>query len=85
MVEVKPNEGDLRVWWVPNPPREPFYYPVKTVDEAKKVIDVLAQYDLYLGELIVANGSGLEVYDGEDWTEWDNEDGDDIGEVIDND
>ena len=90
----KPVEGDLRVWWIPQVPMEPFYYPVKNTDEAVLVLKSFAQYDLFQCEHNVkpdySNVGGLEIYDldtnGEGeagWIEWCNDDGDDIDEVID--
>ena len=49
-----------RVWWISKPPREGFYYEVKNLEEAKKVVDVLAKYDLYLGDLIDCNVCGVQ-------------------------
>lgn len=51
----------LRIWWISNPPREPFTQEVASVDEAKTMLSLLAGYDLYLGELIEANASGLNI------------------------
>ena len=75
MSEVK--EGDLRVWWIPQVPGKGFYVSVKDVDDAKKILDTLAKYDLFQFASNVkpdySNAGGLEVYemykDGE-WSEW---------------
>ena len=39
----------LRVWWIPQAgaTEEAFYVPVETVEEGKKVMDMLAAYDAY--------------------------------------
>lgn len=39
----------LRVWWIPQAGaiEEAFYVPVETVEEGKKVMDMLAAYDAY--------------------------------------
>jgi hypothetical protein len=39
----------LRVWWIPQAgaTEGAFYVPVKTVEEGKKVMDMLAAYDAY--------------------------------------
>lgn len=71
----------LRVWHVSNMPRKPFHVDVSSPDEAVRVLQMLADYDLYLGDAIVSNAQGLvvfEKYDGK-WHEWyDDEHGDDI-------
>lgn len=38
----------LRVWWIPQVGMEQtFYIPVNSVEEGKKMIDVLAAYDAF--------------------------------------
>lgn len=59
-------KGDLRVWWIPQvPSTTPFYVKVKSVEEAEKIIDVLAKYDLYQFEHNIkpdyANVGGIEI------------------------
>jgi len=39
--------GDLRVWWIPQIPGEPFYAPVPSVNAAKLLLDTLARYDQF--------------------------------------
>lgn len=76
---------ELRVWWIPNPPRKPFYFPVISVMEGIRIYSALMKYDLYLGKLITDNAGGLEVKEqfGK-WEEYYNEDGDDISEIVKN-
>lgn len=92
MDQKQPKQGDLRVWWIPQVPGEPFYVPVASPQEAKKVMDVLAKYDLFQLEQNIkpdySNAGGLECYqqygaptiddDFPDWCEWESEDGDNI-------
>ena len=84
-----PKVGDLRVWHVPQIPMKPFHVPVTAVDEARRVIAILAQYDLFQYHNKIkpdySNASGLEVYEADNgdgvpgWCEWcDAETGDDI-------
>lgn len=85
-------KGDLRVWWIPQVPGTPFYVSVKTVDEAILLLNTLADYDCFQFENNIkpdyCNAGGLMVYDSEDgeddnaWTEWHNDDGDDIDAVL---
>lgn len=66
----------LRVWWVPQMPMKSFYVPVNTVEEAKKVLDILAAYDLFQLQHNVkpdfCNTGGLQIWDEEeqDWCDW---------------
>jgi hypothetical protein len=80
--------GALRVWWIPQIPGKPFHAPVADLLEGKKVLDVLAKYDLFqLAHNIkpdFCNAGGLECFsqdgDGE-WCEWyDPETGNNIDE-----
>ena len=74
----------LRVYWIPNPPREAHKVDVETVDEAIKVLNILAFYDLYLGDDVIGcNVGGLEVFNEEDkeWEDYYDEEGRDIREI----
>lgn len=85
------KQGDLRVWWIPQIPGEPFHVDVASPAEAKKIMDVLANYDIFQFENRIkpdyCNAGGLECYrqdgmweegDSEDWCEWESDDGDNI-------
>lgn len=79
-------KGDLRVWWIPQVPmQESFHVKVSSPQEAKKILDVLAQYDLYQFDNNIkpdyCNSGGLQVEDiNGDWYEWDNDEGETIDE-----
>lgn len=67
----------LRVWWVPQVGiEETFYVPVGSVEEGKKVMDLLAAYDAFQLQNKVkpdyANVGGLQVWDEDeqDWIDW---------------
>jgi hypothetical protein len=83
-----PRDGALRVWHIPLLGVPPFYVPVLTVDAAKLVLVTLAEYDLFCLEQGVrpedfSNMSGLDVYAGGTWMDWeDPETGEDIWRVI---
>jgi hypothetical protein len=82
----KPSEGDLRVWWIPQVPGNPFHVPVKTVREASVVLETLTYYDLFqFGNNIkpdYSNAGGLEVFEKSEWTEWyDEESGEFINDL----
>ena len=69
--------GDLRVYWFVNPPSTPKHYPVKSPEEAKAKLDKLAQRDLR-DSSVFDNAGGLQVYEEGEWTEWYDENGNDI-------
>lgn len=87
---MKAKEGELRVWWIPQlgAPIPNFYWAVKSVDEAKLLLDCLAQYDLYQLKNRIkpdfSNAGGLEIYEKNyetkelEWCEWMDDDGNDI-------
>lgn len=76
----------LRVWWIPQVPMKPFHVPVKDIEEAMKILDTLAKYDLFQYHNNVkpdySNAGGLEVFENGEWSEWYSEEGEDIDEVI---
>ena len=71
----------LRVWHIPQVPMKAFYVEVETPEEAIKVLDILADYDLFQFENRVkpdyCNAQGLEEWDEQEgeWYEWYSEDG----------
>lgn len=73
-METITKEGDLRVWWIPQVPMNPFRVDVETPEQAKKILDVLAKYDMFQYENNVkpdyCNAGGLEVFEDGEWTEW---------------
>lgn len=67
----------LRVWWIPQVgASETFYVPVESPQEGKKVMDMLAAYDMFqLQERIkpdYANTGGLQMFDEieNEWIDW---------------
>ena len=93
-MSAEPMIGNMRVWWIPQVPMKAFFVPVESIKEAKKILDVLAQYDLFQLQHNIkpdfSNAGGLEVYEadsGEDvpgWSDWYSEDGYGIDEVNEN-
>ena len=79
----------LRVWWVPQVPMKSFYVPVNTVEEGKKVLDILSAYDLFQLQHNVkpdfCNMGDLEIWNEEDqeWYDWDMETEDTYYENVD--
>jgi len=80
-----PQEGDLQVWWIPQIPLKAFEVPVKTIDEAKLLMDVLAAYDFFQYKNKIkpdyANAGGLKVFENGEWCEWLDNGGEDICEL----
>lgn len=86
------KHGDLRVWWVPQIPMKPFRVPVKTLAEAKLLIETLADYDTFQFENNVkgdySNVGGLQVFDVNNtkdskngsWVDWYDDEGKDISD-----
>ena len=70
----------LRVWHCPQVPMRPFFVTVDSLEEAIKVLDILADYDLFQYENKVkpdyCSAQGLEEYDpvDEEWYEWHSKD-----------
>lgn len=86
MEEIK--DGQLKVWWTPQVPMKSFNVFVKDIYEAKKIIDVLADYDMFQYKNNIkpdyCSTGGLAVWDdilepdesGEKWTDWHDEETD---------
>ena len=68
----------LRVWWIPQvgAGSEAFYVPVQSVEEGKRVMDMLATYDAYQLQNKIkpdyCNTGGLQIYNPEvaDYEDW---------------
>ena len=78
----KYKKGDLQVWHIPQVPMKAYRVDVKDLQEARKILDVLARYDLFQFENKIkpdySNAAGLEVFDGKEWSEWEDKYGEDI-------
>jgi len=91
MPEVENWEGALRVWWIPQVPGTPMYYPVKGVEQAKFTLRLLSEYDLFQFENNIkpdySNAGGLEVdlKGTGDWECWYDEAERDIDELMEED
>ena len=71
----------LRVWWSRNVPSKARYFKVNDVEEAKKKIEELTQEDLK-NKLVEDNVGGLEIFEDGKWSEYYNEDGNDIMQIL---
>lgn len=79
------KEKQLRVWHIPQTPMHSFYVYVDSIKEAKQILEVLAIYDLFQLEYKIkpdySNVQGLEVFEDNEWIEWQDEDGNDIDDT----
>lgn len=87
------TQKKLQVWWIPQVPMKPFTVDVESVAQAKFLLNVLADYDLFQFENRIkpdySNAGGLNESDSEDtqdgpdgsWTTWYSPDGDDIDDL----
>ena len=72
----------LRVYWIPQIPMPSFYVPVRTLREAKLILDTLGYYDLFQLKHRIkrdyCNAGGLQEFDPRDdtdgtdgsWCDW---------------
>lgn len=72
---------NLRVWYVKNPPRGPEHFPVDSVEQAIAKINEMVNRDLE-DPRVTDNAFGLEVSEDDEWTEYYDEIGNDILEII---
>lgn len=74
-MDEQPQNGELRVWWIPQIPGIPFHAKVPSISAAALLIKTFAQYDQFQLDMGIkpdyANSGGLEVFDGEEWVSWD--------------
>lgn len=77
--------GTLKVWHIPQVPGKSFEVIVRSPQEGKFVLNILADYDLFQLEHKIkpdySNAGGLVVFDGDDWVDWYDEDGCNIDET----
>lgn len=75
-------DQQLRVWWIPQIPMQPFHVPVRDIEQANFLLSALAKYDLFQLEHNIkpdySNAGGLEVFEDGEWCEWYDEEGYDI-------
>lgn len=85
-----PPRNTLRVWWAPQVPSRPFYVPATDLAQAQLILNTLARYNLFSAPRPMhikpdyTNTGGLEVFDGDGWFEWDDEDGNSIHDLLKN-
>jgi len=80
------NEGDLQVWHIPQVPGKPFHIDVDTPEEAYRIMNILADYDMFQFENSIkpdySNASGLDMLEDGEWVTWYDEDGFDLNEYM---
>lgn len=81
-MSATPKTGALRVWHIPQVPGKPFHVDVATLREGALLLRALADYDLFQFKNRIkpdyCNAQGLEVFEDGEWSDWYNEEGDDI-------
>lgn len=64
----------LKVWWIPQVPMKPFEVPVKTLTEARLLLDALAEYDKFQLRNNIkpdySNAGGLWILEEGEWVDW---------------
>ena len=77
-----PQEGTLRVWWIPQIPGTPFETIVPDMAAGRLLCDTLARYDLFQYEQRIkpdyANVGGVSVFHDGEWEDLDPDDADDM-------
>ncbi len=79
------KEGDLQIWWIPQVPMNAFIVPVTSPLDAKKILEVLANYDMFQLDNNIkpdySNAGGLSVLEDGEWVDWYSSEGDSIDEL----
>ncbi len=80
------KKGSLRVWHIPQVPMKPFHFTVNSIEEAKKILNVLSDYDNFEFKNKVkpdySNAQGLEIFEDKEWCEYSSVDGEDISDIM---
>lgn len=74
------KEGQLRVWWGRNFEQMEYHY-VGTLEEAVRIYNMLADADLK-NKKVTDNAGGLEICENGLWSEYYNDDGNAIDEIM---
>jgi len=78
---VRNGDIKLRIWWIRNPPNEPTYHEVASVEEGLICLQRLADRDLH-SDSVSLNAGGLEIFENNEWTEWYDSDGRDAWAIM---
>lgn len=71
-LKANPKEGDIRIWHnsrLGDKSTGHFERDAKTIKEAKAWVDLLADYDLWQGDRVVANAQGIMRFERGEWCE----------------
>jgi hypothetical protein len=66
-----------RVWFVENPPNRSKYFDVDSPIEGKKLLDKISEESK-----APCNAGGLQEFDGDEWVEWYDANGDNVDESL---
>jgi len=77
-----PKKDDLQVWWIPQIPGPPFEWRAADLAQAALLMDALAAYDDFQFSQRIkgdySNMSGLQIFDGAEWIDWEDDECDDF-------
>lgn len=80
--------GQGCIWWISNlgVNQTSIEFDVENLEQAISGLELLSKYDLALGDLIQSNVGGYHHYhqENDEWLEFEDENGDDIWELINN-
>jgi hypothetical protein len=76
------KKDKFRAWAIRNPPRSPEYFAVPGPRAALWFLLGMAEADLK-NDWVSANAFGLEVLSNGQWAEWEDDQGQDIGDLMD--
>ncbi|MFA5132695.1 MAG: hypothetical protein WC444_05240 [Candidatus Paceibacterota bacterium] len=67
----EPAEGDLRIWWIPQVPMEGFEVPVSSIRDARLLLSVLGDYDLFQLQHNIkpdyCNAGRIQIFHDNEW------------------
>jgi hypothetical protein len=73
----EPQTDDLRVWWIPQVPMEPFLVKIQSVEEGRQLQSILAAYDFFQFDNYIkpdySNVGGMERFEDGEWVDVDEE------------
>jgi hypothetical protein len=76
------TEGSLRVWAIRNVPNAPTYQDVATPAEGLEVAKKWVKADL-ANPSIESNAFGMEIFEDGEWTEWYDDQGQSLDDLLD--
>lgn len=67
-------EMKMKLWWIPQVPMKAFEVEIDSLEQGVKLLDVLANYDLFQFENNVkpdySNAGGISMFEDGEWVDW---------------